>query len=232
MIKAIFFDLYQTLIHYKPSQEELEADALNNLGIETTPAALRLPILKANEYIYNQIAKKPLSQRSKEEVIALYSEYQRVVLKEAGIPADEKIVMRLLGMMQQAKMDLVLFNDVLPALDALKERNLIVGLLSNIEQDMTATLDKLGLTPKLDIIVTSQDAGFSKPRPEIFQYALDKAGVAAADAVYVGDQYQVDIIGSQGAGMQGILIDRDDYYKEKLDCVKITDLKDLVNHLD
>ena len=161
--------------------------------------------------------------------MALYSEYQRIVLKEAGMAADEKIVLRLLGMMQQAKMDLVLFDDVMPALDDLKKRSLKLGLISNIEQNMTATLDKLGLSSKLDIVVTSQDAGFTKPQPEIFQYALKKAGVKPAEAVYVGDQYQVDVIGAKSAGMKGILIDRDNYYQEKLDCPKIKSLKDLVD---
>jgi putative hydrolase of the HAD superfamily len=231
MIQAVFFDLYQTLVHYQPSQEELEADALKKLGISATAAALRHPMLTANEFIYQQIAKRPLSQRSREETMALYAEYQRIVLKEAGITADEKIVLRLLGMMQQAKMDLILFDDVMPALDDLKKRNLKLGLISNIEQNMTATLDKLGLSTKLDNVVTSQDAGFTKPQPEIFQYALQKSGVSPADAVYVGDQYQVDIVGAEGAGMQGILLDRDDYYKEKLDCPKIKSLPELVNYL-
>lgn len=231
MIKAVFFDLYQTLVHYQPSQEELESAALKKLGIDVAAAALRRPILTANEFIYNQFAKKNLSQRSREELMALYSEYQRIVLKEAGIPADEKIVLRLLGMMQQAKMDLILFDDVLPALDDLKKLDLKIGLISNIEQNMTAALDKLGLTPKLEIIVTSQDAGFTKPNPGIFQYALQKSGVKPADAVYVGDQYQVDVLGAKGTGMQGILLDREDYYREKLDCVKIKSLKDLVSCL-
>ena len=179
MIKAVFFDLYQTLVHYQPSQEELEAQALQSLNINITPEALHIPILTANEYIYEQIARRPLSQRSREETMALYAEYQRIVLKEAGIAADEKIVLRLLGMMQQVKMDLVLFDDVLPALDGLKQRKLILGLISNIEQDMTATLDKLGLSSRLDIVVTSQDAGFTKPHKEIFEYAIKKAGVTA-----------------------------------------------------
>jgi putative hydrolase of the HAD superfamily len=231
MIKAVFFDLYQTLVHYQPSQEELEADALKKLGVTTSAAALRLPILTANEFIYNQMAKKPLSQRSREEVMALYAEYQRVVLKEAGIPADEKIVLRLLGAMQQAKMDLILFDDVIPALDDLKKRDLKIGLISNVEQNMSVTLEKLGLASRLDIIVTSQDAGFAKPKPEIFRYALKKAGVKPADAVYVGDQYRVDIVGAKGAGLQGILIDRDNYHQEKLDCVKIKSLKNLINCL-
>jgi putative hydrolase of the HAD superfamily len=232
MIKAVFFDLYQTLVHYQPSQEELEADALKNLGVNVTADALRRPILVANEYIYKQMASRPLSRRSREETIALYTEYQRIVLKEAGITADEKIVLRLLGMMQQAKMDLVLFDDVAAALDDLKKRGLKLGLISNIEQNMTATLDKLGLSPKLDIVVTSQDAGFTKPQPEIFRYALKQAGVSPAEAVYIGDQYQVDVVGAKGAGMKGILIDRDNYYREPVDCPKIKSLKDLAAYLN
>ena len=227
MIKAVFFDLYQTLVRYQPSQEELEAKALKNFGINVTAASLHLPILTANEYIYRQIAKRPLSQRSREETMALYMEYQRIVLKEAGIKAEEKVVMGLLGMMQQAKMDLVLFEDVLDALDGLKKRGLKLGLISNIERDMTATLDKLGLSARLDIVVTSQEAGFTKPQPEIFRYALKQAGVQPAEAVYIGDQYQVDIIGAKSADMKGILLDRDGYYKEKLDCPKIKSLKEV-----
>ena len=59
MIKAVFFDLYQTLVHYQPSQEELEAAALKNLGINVTADALRHPILTANEFIYQQMAQPP-----------------------------------------------------------------------------------------------------------------------------------------------------------------------------
>jgi putative hydrolase of the HAD superfamily len=231
MIKAVFFDLYQTLVRYQPSQEELEAEALKSFGFDVSPERLRHPVLTANEHIYQQIAKRPLSQRSREETMALYMEYQRIVLKEAGIGAEEKVVLGLLGMMQQEKMDLVLFDDVLEALDDLKKRGLKLGLISNIERDMSATLEKLGLSARLDIVVTSQDAGFTKPQPEIFRFALDKAGVKPDEAAYVGDQYQVDVIDSESAGMKGILLDRDGYYKENLDCPKIKSLSELVRYL-
>ena len=229
-IKAVFFDLYLTLVRYQPSQEELEAKALKNFGINVTPEALRHPILAANEYIYQQIAERPLSQRSREETMALYMEYQRIVLKKAGMAADEKVVLGLLGIMQQAKMDLVLFDDVSPVLDDLKKRGLKLGLISNIEKDMTATLDKLGLSSRLDIIVTSQDAGFTKPQPEIFRYALKQAGVQPDEAAYIGDQYQVDIVGAQQAGMKGILLDRDGYYKEE-PCPKVKSLEELIKYI-
>jgi putative hydrolase of the HAD superfamily len=232
MIKAVFFDLYQTLVRYEPSQEALEARALQNCGIKVTSKELRRPVLTANEFIYQQIARRPLSQRSREETMALYTGYQRVVLKEAGLAADEKLVLKLLGIMQQAKMELVLFDDVLPVLANLKKRKLVTGLISNIERDMTASLDKLGLASQLDIVVTSQDAGFAKPQPEIFRYALKQAGVKPAEAIYVGDQYQVDVHGARNAGMKGILLDRDDYYREVTDCPKVRSLDELASYLE
>jgi putative hydrolase of the HAD superfamily len=227
MIKAVFFDLYQTLVRYRPSQEELEAETLKKSGINISAEALHRPVFTANEFIYEEIARRPLSRRSREETATLYSEFQRLVLKEAGIKADEKVVLKLLEMMQHAKMDLVLFDDVIPALDDLKKRKLVLGLISNVERDMTAALDKLGLVSRLDIVVTSQDAGFTKPHQEIFEYAIKKAGVEPAETAYVGDQYNVDVIGSNAAGMKGILLDRDNYYREAVDSPKIKSLQEL-----
>jgi putative hydrolase of the HAD superfamily len=53
MIKAVFFDLYQTLVRYEPPREEIEAKVLKNFGIEVTPEALVRPIIVADEFIYN-----------------------------------------------------------------------------------------------------------------------------------------------------------------------------------
>ena len=231
MIKAVFFDLYHTLVRYEPPQEELEAKALKDFGIDVSPEVFRRPLVMADEFIYQEIARCPLSQRSQEEKMALYAQYQRIVLKEAGIQFDEKLVMAMLGMMQQVKMNLVLFDDVAPVLDDLKGRGLILGLISNVEKDMTAKLNELGLPSWLDVFVTSQDTEFSKPQPGIFQEAMKRAGVQPSESMYVGDQYQVDIVGAAGAGMKGILIDRGGYYEEINDCPRIRSLKELTEHL-
>jgi len=231
MIKAVFFDLYQTLVRYQPSQEELEAQALVSLGFKTTAAALNIPILTANEFLYNKMSERPLSKRPKEEITALYIEYQRIVIKTAGIEADEKVIFKLLGMMQQAKMDLVLFDDTLPVLTDLKQRGLVTGLISNIEKNMDDAIQKLGIASKLDVIVTSLEAGAAKPHPEIFQYAMSKAKVQPAESIYVGDQYQVDMAGAKAAGMKGILLDRTDYYQTILDCPRIKNLKELIKYI-
>ena len=80
MIKAVFFDLYYTLVRYEPPQEELEAKALKDFGIDASPEVFHRPLVAANEYMYEEIARRPLSQRSKEETMALYTQYQSIVL--------------------------------------------------------------------------------------------------------------------------------------------------------
>jgi putative hydrolase of the HAD superfamily len=231
MIKAIFFDLYHTLVRYEPPQEELEADALKEFGIDTAPDVFSRPMVVANEFIYQEIARCPLSKRSKEETIALYAQFQRIVLKEAGLEPDEKLVLAMLGKMKQFRAKLVLFDDVIPALKDLKSRGLILGLISNVERDLTATMTELGLPSWLDIVVTSLDAGFSKPQPEIFKEAIGRAGVQPSQAVYVGDQYQIDCVGAERAGMKGILIDRRGYFQEITTCPRIRSLAELTAYL-
>ena len=231
MTKAVFFDLYFTLIRYDPPQEELEANALKEFGINTDPDVFGRPMVIANEFMVQEIARRPLSKRSREEIIALYAQFQRIVLREAGIEPDEKLVLAMLGKMQQFNTKLVLFDDVIPALRELKSRGLILGLISNVERDLTATINELGLPSWLDIVVTSLEAGFSKPQPEIFEEAMRRAAVQPSEAVYVGDQYQVDCVGAERAGMKGILIDRGGYLQEMTNCPRIQSLGELTGHL-
>ena len=51
MIKAIFFDLYNTLVTYDPPREEIEARVLKDFGIEVSPEVLLRPILTADDFI-------------------------------------------------------------------------------------------------------------------------------------------------------------------------------------
>lgn len=127
MIKAVFFDLYHTLVRYEPPREELQANAIKELGIEARPDIFRRPIVIADEFIYQEITQRPLSQRSKEEQAALWAQYQRIVLREAGIEATEKLVMGLIARMRDFKMKLVLYDDVVPTLTELANRSLIRG---------------------------------------------------------------------------------------------------------
>ena len=116
--------------------------------------------------------------------------------------------------MKNFKYEMVLYDDVIPTLTAIKKRGLITGLVSNVDKDISSMLEKLELKALLDIIVTSQEAGFTKPHREIFEVAANEAGIKAEEALFIGDQYKVDVLGSVNAGMSGVLLDRADYYKD------------------
>jgi len=231
MIKAVFFDLYNTLVSYAPPREELEARILKDLGIEVSPETFRRPLVVADEFIYREHARSPLSKRSKEETIALYAQYQGIVLREAGIDASQQLIAGILSKWQQVDFKMVLFDDVIPALTHLGELGLILGLISNVDRDITPLCQELGLSALLQVVVTSQEAGFNKPQPEIFQEALKQAGVSSSEAIYVGDQYQIDVVGANEAGMQGVLLDRGGYFEGITDSPRIRSLTEVAKHL-
>lgn len=231
MIKAVFFDLYHTLVRYEPPREEVQAKVLSDFGIEVAPESLRRPLVIADEFIYQEHARLPINKRPEEEKMALYAQYQGIVLKEASIEASKELIGGILSKMQKFKFGLVLFDDVLPALAELKKRGLILGLISNVDHDIASLFQELGLTPLLQVVVTSQEVGFNKPQPQIFEEALRQAGVQAQEVMYVGDHYQIDVVGANGAGMQGVLLDRGGYFEGAIESLKIRNLSELVEHL-
>lgn len=161
--------------------------------------------------------------------------YQQTILTEAGVNVakEPEILVQIMKRAQQLSqgMSFVLFNDVLPTLKILKEQDLTLGLLSNIDRDMKPICRQLGLEPYINFVVTSGEIGVDKPEPPIFLAALKKAGVNASETVHVGDQYKLDVIGARGVGIKPILIDRYDSYPEVSDCPRIRNLAELANHL-
>nr|WP_161556665.1 HAD family hydrolase [Micromonospora acroterricola] len=68
-------------------------------------------------------------------------------------------------------------------------------------------LANMGIADFFDSVVTSLEVGWRKPHPAIFAEALDQMRVAPSDAVFVGDNYTADYLGSKAAGIDGLLID-------------------------
>ncbi len=231
MIKAVFFDLYHTLIHHDPPYNESLSRIMGEFGIKITAEKLRLPVAAADEFIYKEISRLGLNQRSHEDKMGLFAKYHAVLLKEAGIEVSAELIRHNIIGMQQIDFKRILFEDVLPVLKQLKQKGFTLGLISNVDSDINPLLEKLGLSPLLRVVVTSQDGVYHKPQPQIFARAASQAGVKVEESVYIGDQYEVDVLGAVGAGMQGILLDRNSHSPEDIKEPVIKDLYQLVEHL-
>jgi HAD superfamily hydrolase (TIGR01549 family) len=113
-----------------------------------------------------------------------------------------------------------LFEDALPVLDELRAAQLRIGLVSNGIRDLAQFVAHHRLD--VDAIVDSRTHGRVKPHPTIFQAALERLGVDAAEAAMVGDSLEEDIEGARALGMRAILIDRDERHADVEE--RLTDL--------
>ena len=102
-----------------------------------------------------------------------------------------------------------LYPEVLETLSALKQRGLILDVLSNFDSRLIGILNGLGAGYWFDEIVISSRAGHAKPDQRIFAAALAKHGLEPISAAHVGDSEKNDLGGANEAGLKGILVDRD-----------------------
>lgn len=233
MIKAVFFDWFHTIALFDPPRESLHSRALREFGIELPLEKLTHGLLIADKDWFIEDNRSRIKDRSREEQFEVALRYEEIVLTSAGASVSRDILTKVIEKINQLYQGItfVLFDDVLPTMKTLKERQLILGLISNATQDMLSVYKKLGLELYLDFAVNSQEAGCHKPEPPIFLAALGKAGVEASEAIHVGDQYELDVVGARGVGIGAILIDRFDVSPEVSDCPRIHELPELIPYL-
>jgi len=93
------------------------------------------------------------------------------------------------------------------ALARMRQAGLRLGVVSNSDGRVEEALAAAGIRSDFEVIVDSRLVGFEKPDPRIFQAALEPLGIAPEGALYVGDIYEVDVIGARRAGMDVVLLD-------------------------
>ncbi|HEU5440215.1 MAG TPA: HAD family hydrolase, partial [Ktedonobacterales bacterium] len=103
-----------------------------------------------------------------------------------------------------------LFEDVGTLPEDLRER-FHVGIITNGADDdaldsQRTKAARTGLLARVDSFLASDAAGARKPGARIFHLALERAGIAPDEALYVGDNIINDIVGAKRAGMMSVLI--------------------------
>jgi putative hydrolase of the HAD superfamily len=127
-----------------------------------------------------------------------------------------------------------LYPHVREVLDVLRERYRLAVVTDAQSAYTRGELHKVGLLDYFDPIVISGDHGYRKPDRRLFQFALDGMGVAAENALYVGNDMHRDIFGAREAGMPTVMFESGQGKSAYLDCVpdyRITDFRDLLKIL-
>lgn len=100
----------------------------------------------------------------------------------------------------------VLFGDTVMVLEALAVRYKL-GLITNgRSRGQNAKIDGAGIRKFFDVIKISEEEGIKKPNPVIFKRCLEQLGVPPAQAVYIGDHPEKDVVAAQQLGLKGIWV--------------------------
>jgi 2-haloalkanoic acid dehalogenase type II len=103
----------------------------------------------------------------------------------------------------QARNEVELYEDVLPALEQLGKRYRLFTASNG-----NADLGKIGIAHFFERTIAARHVGALKPDPAIFRKVIEGTDLEPHEVVYVGDDPQLDVAGARGAGMQAIWIDR------------------------
>lgn len=84
----------------------------------------------------------------------------------------------------------------------------LVIVTNNGHQEQQLKIERGGLAPFVDVLVTSEQFGATKPDPAIMRHALERVGAAPEQAVMFGDSLTTDIEGARRAGVRAVWFNR------------------------
>lgn len=113
-------------------------------------------------------------------------------------------------------------------LEELGREGLRLAVISNTEDGRVRdALEAAGLGSYFELVVDSHLVGLKKPDAAIFRLALERLGVEASEAAFVGDSYAHDALAARAVGMRAILLDPLGLHPESV-CARIESLRDLL----
>jgi putative hydrolase of the HAD superfamily len=224
-IRAVFFDVGETLVHVDPSFADVFVTVLAGAGHRRSGDEVR----EASAHIYARFSEAARDgsmwttspERSREFWTSVYER----MLRELRVSDDDGLAATLYREFTRME-NYVLFDDVRPAIVALRQAGLILGVVSNFEAWLEEWFGVHELVETFPVRVISGIEGIEKPDERIFELALQRAGVDATASAYVGDNPEFDVDPPAALGMFPVLVDRRDRFPDHTGA-RVRDLRDL-----
>jgi putative hydrolase of the HAD superfamily len=230
-IEAVFLDAGNTLVSIDFDRVAAE---LATLGFRCA-----VPAIRRAEAAARPAVSRFAAERSTEGVDT-FGFYLRELLAglepvaSAGDAALDRAASELCSRLRVPGASHRLWRWVLPgvpeALEALNALGLRLLVVSNSDGTVERGLAEVGLRSHFTAVIDSSVVGFEKPDPRIFEHALGRAGVSGRRALHVGDLYHADVTGARAAGVNAVLLDPFDDWRD-VDCERARDLGELARRM-
>jgi len=197
----IFMDAGDTFIHGYPTFYEALRDRFQLAG-----EVVSLDDARAAVSAYMR-RNPPQDLVTQDRFAGYFRTLYRNVLESMNYPADTEAGAEWLWHEWQSGHRLRLFDDARVALESLRDAGFRLGVISNWDLTFEPVLRRLGVIGLFEVRVASCAEGTAKPDERIFRIALERAGAAPAEAWYLGDRVDTDIVPAKRLGMRTILVD-------------------------
>jgi putative hydrolase of the HAD superfamily len=213
MLKAVTFDLWQTLILDRPEglrrARAGRVQGMHDILVRHGHAVHQDDVERAYDAVGEHLETLWKMQRdvgTRGQVRVLL---ERLRL-DGAVTADD----RIMGALDEAYCLPIL--SALPVanagarevLEALSARDFKLALICNTGRTpgtmLRIVLERLGLGHFLSVLTFSDELGLRKPHPEIFLRTLAALGVSPAEAAHIGDDVTTDVAGARAVGMRAI----------------------------
>lgn len=223
MIKAVLFDLGGTLVK-TIEVPEIYRRILSLYGVDVSAEEI-WEAHTANEEKARYYIEAQLEMGNQ-----YWYDWNRTVLESLGYGERSLFLGKMIFDHWWDYAGLELYPDVMETIGALREKGVLVGILTNgFKYDYSEILEILGLSDFFDLVMGPDSCGCGKPDRRIFQYALDTLGLDPSEVVYVGNDYEKDYIGARDAGMLPLMIDRGQIIQGE--ATVINSLNEILDHL-
>lgn len=187
MVKAVIFDMYETLITHYDCPLYFGTQMAEDAGI---PPERFLPMWRMTEY------DRTIGEMTLENVL-------EIILKENDCYSEElmdKIVKKRISTNEECFENL--HPEIIPLLSKLKEMGIYVGLISNCFSEEAIVIRKSKLFPYFDKVYLSYEQGLAKPDEEIFARCIRDLGVEPRECIYIGDGGSRELEAAKQVGMK------------------------------
>jgi putative hydrolase of the HAD superfamily len=197
-IRAVLFDAGGTLIHIDGERVCISA------GVSFDAPFFRRAEAAAVDEVRRFVLANPASKDA--ERLPLYLDTMLVSLGCTAPEERRAAAGRVAAEHERANLWSRGADGAQETLAALSHRGYRVAVISNADGRVRGLLEKAGLGELLEFVVDSAEVGVEKPDPRIFHTATGRLGLPPAACAYVGDIYEIDVVGAAGAGLVPVLI--------------------------
>ncbi len=228
---TLVFDVGGTLLRFNlDALARAYQDAGAPLGVALDFAPTRA-VLEALEYELPTRSQQRLISLEEDDGKSFWDDFYGEGFRRLGVTRDVSAAAAGIRERFQRGEFETLFDDVIPTLDALAARGFTLGILSNFSANCEDVLRQVGVHRHFSFFVVSGIAGVEKPDPRIFDLTVRAANRPRAEIVYIGDSTFHDIDGALRAGVDAILVDRQNRHRD-WSGARVQNLNELIGYLD